>query len=254
MYEKFTDRARKVMQYANQEAQRLNHEYIGTEHILLGLVQEGSGVAANVLKNLDINLAKIREEVEKVVMPGPAWVPHGKLPQTPRAKQVLQYAWEEAKDLEHNYVGTEHLLLGLLREEEGVSAQVLMNLGLNLEAVRGKIVRLLTVPAFPPSESPPYADLRVTPWAERVIELASEESRTLPQSCLGTEQLLIGILRESEGVAAQVLAKQGVTLEGIREGFRELYASGILREIPDLQGPTPGPWSRLLGWLWPHRS
>ena len=132
MYERFTDRARKVMQLANQEAVHLGHEYIGTEHMLLGLVNEGSGVAANVLKNLNVNLAKIREEVEKIVMPGPDMIAMGKLPQTPRAKQVLQYAMEEAKDLKHNYVGTEHLLLGLLREEEGVAAQVLMNVGVNL--------------------------------------------------------------------------------------------------------------------------
>ena len=132
MYERFTDRARKVMQFANQEAVHLGHEYIGTEHMLLGLVNEGSGVAANVLKNLNVNLAKIREEVEKIVMPGPDMIAMGKLPQTPRAKQVLQYAMEEAKDLKHNYVGTEHLLLGLLREEEGVAAQVLMNVGVNL--------------------------------------------------------------------------------------------------------------------------
>jgi len=138
MYERFTDRARKVMQLANQEAQRFNHEYIGTEHILLGLVKEGSGVAANVLKNLDIDLRKIRLEVEKIVQSGPDMVTMGKLPQTPRAKKVIDYSIEEARNLNHNYVGTEHLLLGLLREQEGVAAQVLMNLGLKLDDVRDK--------------------------------------------------------------------------------------------------------------------
>jgi len=143
MYERFTDRARKVMQLANQEAQRFNHEYIGTEHVLLGLIKEGSGVAANVLKNLDIDLRKIRMEVEKLVQSGPDMVTMGKLPQTPRAKKVIEYSMEEARNLNHNYVGTEHILLGLLREQEGVAAQVLMNLGLKLEDVREEVLNLL---------------------------------------------------------------------------------------------------------------
>jgi ATP-dependent Clp protease ATP-binding subunit ClpC len=143
MYERFTDRARKVMQLANQEAQRFNHEYIGTEHILLGLIKEGSGVAANVLKNLDVDLRKIRLEVEKLVQSGPDMVTMGKLPQTPRAKKVIEYSMEEARNLNHNYVGTEHILLGLLRELEGVAAQVLMNLGLKLEEVREEVLNLL---------------------------------------------------------------------------------------------------------------
>src|SRR5476651_818500 len=143
MYERFTDRARKVMQLANQEAQRFNHEYIGTEHILLGLVKEGTGVAANVLKNLDTDLRKIRLEVEKIVQAGPDMVTMGKLPQTPRAKKVIEYSIEEARQLNHNYVGTEHLLLGLLREQEGVAAQVLMNLGMKLEDVREEVLNLL---------------------------------------------------------------------------------------------------------------
>src|ERR1044071_6005471 len=143
MYERFTDRARKVMQLANQEAQRFNHEYIGTEHVLLGLIKEGSGVAANVLKNLDVDLRKIRLEVEKLVQSGPDMVTMGKLPQTPRAKKVIEYSMEEARNLNHNYVGTEHILLGLLREQEGVAAAVLMNLGLKLEEVREEVLNLL---------------------------------------------------------------------------------------------------------------
>jgi ATP-dependent Clp protease ATP-binding subunit ClpC len=143
MYERFTDRSRKVMQLANQEAQRFNHEYIGTEHILLGLIKEGSGVAANVFKNLDIDLRKIRLEVEKIVQSGPDRIQMGKLPQTPRAKKVIEFAIEEAKLLKHNYVGTEHLLLGLLREDEGVAGQVLLNLGLSLQAVRAEVLNML---------------------------------------------------------------------------------------------------------------
>ncbi|MHC4125470.1 MAG: ATP-dependent Clp protease ATP-binding subunit [Planctomycetota bacterium] len=143
MFERFTDRARKVMALANQEAQRFNHEYIGTEHILLGLVKEGSGVGATVLKNLDVDIKKLRLEVEKLVKSGPDMVTMGKLPQTPRAKKVIEFAIEEARSLNHNYVGTEHILLGLLRESEGIAAQVLMSLGLKLEDIRQEVLNLL---------------------------------------------------------------------------------------------------------------
>jgi len=143
MFERFTDRARKVMALANQEAQRFNHEYIGTEHILLGLVKEGSGVGATVLKNLDVDIKKLRLAVEKRVKSGPDMVTMGKLPQTPRAKKVIEYAIEEARALNHNYVGTEHILLGLLRETEGIAAQVLMDMDMKLEDVRQEVLNLL---------------------------------------------------------------------------------------------------------------
>ncbi len=143
MFDRFTDRAKKVMNLARQEAQRFNHEYLGTEHILLGLVQEGSGVAANVLKNMSIDLAKIRAEVEKIVKTGPSMVTMGQLPFTPRAKKVLELSMEEASNLGHNYIGTEHLLLGLIKENEGIAAQVLMNLGVKLEDVRDEVLEVL---------------------------------------------------------------------------------------------------------------
>ncbi|MFK7741084.1 MAG: ATP-dependent Clp protease ATP-binding subunit [Planctomycetota bacterium] len=143
MFDRFTDRAKKVMSFARQEAMKFNHEYIGTEHILLGLVQEGSGVAANVLKNMSIDLEKIRHEVEKIVKTGPSMVTMGQLPFTPRAKKVLELSLEEASQLSHNYIGTEHLLLGLIRENEGIAAQVLMNLGVKLDEVREEVLEFL---------------------------------------------------------------------------------------------------------------
>jgi ATP-dependent Clp protease ATP-binding subunit ClpA len=146
MFERFTDRARKVMALANREAQRFNHEYIGTEHILLGLVNEGSGVGANALKNLGVGLGKVRREVEKLVKTGPEPATMGKLPQTPRAKRVIEFAIEESRQLPHNYVGTEHLLLGLLREPDGIAGQVLMKLGLKLHDVREEVLNLLGSP------------------------------------------------------------------------------------------------------------
>jgi ATP-dependent Clp protease ATP-binding subunit ClpA len=149
VYDRFSDRARKVMQLANQEAQRFRHEYVGTEHILLGLVGEGSssqvclGVAATVLGRFGVNLREVRREVEKIVLAGPDMLPIGKLPQTPRAKKVIEYAIEEARRLNRPAVGTGCLLLGLLREEEGVAAQVLLNFGLKLEDVAEEVARLL---------------------------------------------------------------------------------------------------------------
>ena len=143
MFERLTDRARKVMALANEETQRRGHEYIGTEHILLALVTEGSGVGAQILKNMDIDLRKVRLEVEKLVTSGPETGTMGKLPQTPRAKKVIEFAIEEARQLDHNFVGTEHLLLGMLREHDGVAAQVLRNLGLKLEGARSEVHNLL---------------------------------------------------------------------------------------------------------------
>lgn len=143
MYERFTDRARKVMQLANQEAQRFNHEYVGTEHILLALIKEGSGLAAAVCKNLDLDLRRVRLKVEELVQAGPDMVTMGKLPQTPRAKRVMEYAMEEARSLGHNHVGTEHILLGLIREGEGVAATVLKHFGIGVEIIREECLNLL---------------------------------------------------------------------------------------------------------------
>jgi ATP-dependent Clp protease ATP-binding subunit ClpC len=155
MFDRFTDRARKVMALARKEAQRFNHDFIGTEHILLGLIQEGSGVAANVLKNLGVEINKIRAEIEKNVQSGPSMVTIGQLPFTPRAKKVLELSMEEANELGHNYIGTEHLLLGLLRENDGVAAQVLMDLNIRLEDVRNEVLELLGAAESGPESSIP---------------------------------------------------------------------------------------------------
>mgnify|MGYP001578629746 CR=1 FL=1 len=135
MYEKFSDKARKVMQFASQEAKRFNHEYVGTEHILLGIVKEGCGLAAETLRRLDVDIRKIRLEVEKAVQSGPYVVAMEKLPFTPRSKRVIEYAMEEARTRNSGYVGTEHLLLGLLIEQHGVAAKILTNLGVTQEKV-----------------------------------------------------------------------------------------------------------------------
>lgn len=143
MYERFTDRSRKIMQLAAQEANRFGHETIGTEHILLGLVAEGHGVAACILKELGVELDGARKEVEKLIIRGPGMFTSDRLPQTPQAKMVIEYAYDECQNLGHNYVGSEHILLGLLREEEGIGVQVLRNVGLRPEQVREEVFNLL---------------------------------------------------------------------------------------------------------------
>jgi ATP-dependent Clp protease ATP-binding subunit ClpA len=238
MYERFTDRARKVMQLANQEAQRFNHEYIGTEHILLGLVKEGLGVAANVLHNLGVNLDKARLKVEKIVQSGPAMVTMGKLPQTPRAKKVIEYSIEEARNLNHNYVGTEHLLLGLLREQKGVAAQVLMNLGLTLQRVREEVVRFLGGPAAHAVEPLPGAttDEPLSVRARVVMALAGQEAQSLKSERVGTEHVLLGIVAEGTSAAARVLRDLGGDPDKVRAA---VLATAPLGPFMVPVGPVP---------------
>ncbi len=143
MFDRFTERARKVIILAKEEAKRFNHDYIGTEHILLGLIKEGESVAAAVLQNLGLSLDTIRLEVEKLVQFGPSTVVSGDIPFTPKAKKVIELAMDEARRLGHNYIGTEHLLLGLIKEGEGVASHVLMNVGLDLNKVRAEVIKLL---------------------------------------------------------------------------------------------------------------
>jgi len=145
VFERFTDRARRVVVLSQGEARLLNHNYIGTEHILLGLIGEGEGIAAKALASLDVSLESVRAEVREIIGPG-GEEPGGHIPFTPRAKRVLELSLREALQLKHNYIGTEHILLGLLREGEGVAAQVLVKLGADLTRVRHQVIQLLEVP------------------------------------------------------------------------------------------------------------
>ncbi len=245
MFERFTDRARKVMALANQEAQRFNHEYIGTEHILLGLVKEGSGVGANVLKNLSVDLRKVRLEVEKLVKSGPDIVTMGKLPQTPRAKKVIEFAIEEARNLNHNYVGTEHLLLGLLREHDGVAAQVLMNLGLKLEEVREEVLNLLGAGVEPqeqeggePSSAgapAPAKSKSKTPaldsFGRDLTELAREGTLDPVIGRINEIERLIQVLCRRTKNNPVLLGEAGVGKTAIVEGLAQRIIS---KDIPDL--------------------
>src|SRR5450432_2439816 len=238
MFERFTDRARKVMALANQEAQRFNHEYIGTEHILLGLVKEGSGVGANVLKNLDVDLRKVRLEVEKLVKSGPDMVTMGKLPQTPRAKKVIEYAIEEARNLNHNYVGTEHLLLGLLREHDGVAAQVLMNLNLKLEEVREEVLNLLGAGVEteePAQEKQGSKGQSKTPaldsFGRDLTELAREGSLDPVIGRKNEIERVIQILCRRQKNNPVLLGEAGVGKTAIVEGLAQMVIANSVPEI-----------------------
>jgi hypothetical protein len=142
MFERFTDRARRVVVLAQEEARMLNHNYIGTEHILLGLIHEGEGVAAKALESLGISLEAVRQQVEEIIGQGQQ-APSGHIPFTPQAKKVLELSLREATQLGHEYIGTEHILLGLIREGDGVAAQVLVRLGADLDRVRQQVIELL---------------------------------------------------------------------------------------------------------------
>jgi ATP-dependent Clp protease ATP-binding subunit ClpC len=241
MYERFTDRARKVMQFANQEAQRYQHMYIGTEHILLGLIAEGSGVAANVLRNLDIDLRKVRTEVNKIVQAGGQPGKSDKLPQTPRAKKVIEYAIEESRSLDHNYVGTEHLLLGLLREEEAVAAQVLMNLGLDLDTVRQEVRNILGFAGREPpgggskSKTPPAESARskspaIDSTGRDLTELARTGKLEPVVSRPAPLQALADVLGCRRRNSAILLGEPGVGKTTLVE---ELAQAIVARDVPD---------------------
>ena len=174
MFERFTERARQVVVLAQDEARALKHNYIGTEHILLGLLREEEGLAARVLESLDITVEEVRAQVARIVGQGDE-VTTGQIPFTPRAKKVLELALREALSLGHNYIGTEHILLGLVRENEGVAARILLDFDADAEKIRNEIIRMLSGPrrpfvggpvigTWPAAESLPR---RVTSWKRR---------------------------------------------------------------------------------------
>ncbi len=233
----FTDRVRKVLQMAREEAARLHHEYVGTEHILLGLIREGEGVAAAVLTNLNVDLEDIQQKIEETVKKGKAPAPEGPdLPYTSRAKKVLELAMSEARELNHSYVGTEHLLLGLLREEKGIAAQVLSDAGVNLEQARAETLRLLgsDMPAGgksgPTPSSPRSEKKSKTPALDHFCrDLTSLAGEGQLDPTIGRQkeiERVIEVLSRRKKNNPVLIGEAGVGKTAIVEGLAQLIASG----------------------------
>jgi ATP-dependent Clp protease ATP-binding subunit ClpC len=236
----FTDRVRKVLQMAREEAARLHHEYVGTEHILLGLIREGEGVAAAVLTNLNVDLEEIQQKIEETVKKGKAAAAAGPdLPYTSRAKKVLELAMSEARELNHSYVGTEHLLLGLLREEKGIAAQVLTDAGVNLEQARAETLRLLgsEMPSTPAGggtgaqPTPPKSEKKSkTPaldhFCRDLTQLAAEGSLDPTIGRQKEIERVMEILSRRKKNNPVLIGEPGVGKTAIVEGLAQLIASG----------------------------
>ena len=234
MFERFTDRARRVIVLAQEEARMLNHNYIGTEHILLGLIHEGEGVAAKALESLGISLDAVRQQVEEIIGQGHQ-APSGHIPFTPRVKKVLELSRREAEQLGHTYIGTEHILLGLVREGDGVAAQVLVMLGADLNRVRQQVIQLLhgRQAREPVSARSAAQNLRVSPAVQTRLEAVEQRLVAIEQR-IGTgpdssdlDEQIAQVCREKESAIDAQDFEQAVSL---RNREKELLASKAARQ------------------------
>jgi ATP-dependent Clp protease ATP-binding subunit ClpA len=215
-FDKFTERARQVLTLANEVARSYKHNYIGTEHILVALVRVEEGLGAKALVNLGISAEAIEKAIERIVSRSETAPGAGEIGLTPRAKKVIELAVDEARRLGHHYIGTEHVLLGLIREGEGIAAGVLKSLDITFDATRGEVQRLLSQPA--PG--------RFTERAQQALTLAEDEARALRHDYIGQEHLLLALVQVEEGLAAKVLAKLGMTPERMREAVAAKIGPG----------------------------
>jgi ATP-dependent Clp protease ATP-binding subunit ClpA len=241
MFERFTDRARRVVVLAQEEARLLNHNYVGTEHLLLGLAHEGQGVAAIALERLGIRLEAVRSQVEEVIGQGQR-APTGHLPFTPRAKKVLELSLRESQQLGHDYIGTEHLLLGLVREGEGVAAQVLIRLGADLPRVRQQVVQLLSGYAGGPEAATGTPVHTTVPEDLREAEEQLAQVRRQKQAAIEAQDFdRAAALRDQELQLLERLAEQegewraGVDVAAVVQENRRLHGE-VQRLHREVQG------------------
>jgi len=250
MFERFTDRARRVVVLAQEEARQLQHNYIGTEHILLALLGEGDGVAFRVLDRLGMSVEGTREEVKVMVGIG-AGAPTGHIPFTPRAKKTLELSLREALQLQHNYIGTEHILLGVIREGEGVGAQIMKEHSADLATIRTSVLDLLSTyqpesgrrtrwlrrasasPGLEPVRPGKSTELRTTPAADSSLSEAARLAGTKP---VGSHHLLLAALGDPDTAAAKALTALGVDLDQAREALRSADVTGTSDEPPEEAG------------------
>ncbi len=271
-FDKFDEQSKRVLQYAQEEAQRFQHTYIGTEHLLLSLIRDETNTATTILRKLDVDLVKVRDTVEFIIGRGDRIVTGPHIGLTPRAKKVIELAVDEARRLNHHYIGTEHLLLGLVREGEGIAAGVLESLGVSLARARTETIRTLslktqaplneTPPAQP--EQPPNTPLRTMtepvkprtpvivqtkslrlhgsyPFTEQshtILANAREEALRFSHNYIGTEHLLLGMVSEVEGVAGAVLQNLGVELSRVRKAVEFIIGRGDRITLSEI-GLTP---------------
>jgi ATP-dependent Clp protease ATP-binding subunit ClpA len=226
MFERFTDRARQTVVLAQEEARRLNHPYIGTEHLLLGLIREGDGAAAKALRRLGIGLPDAREAVVDIIGEG-AGAPSGHIPFTPRSKKVLELSLREALQMGHNYIGTEHILLGMIREGEGVAAQVLIRRGADLNGVRAMVLTELS--QFGGLRQQRLTPRR-TPGAEEALANAQRIAASTP---VGSHHLLEALARSEDTLAGKVLASLGVDPETLAAAIDEMGTEGTSDATPE---------------------
>ncbi len=266
-FDKFNDQARRVFAYAQEEAQNLKHHYVGTEHLLLGLIRDENNTAVILLRTMDVEPLEIRTAVEFIIEQGDPNFSQPQIGLTSRSKKAIELAVDEAHRLGHSYIGTEHILLGMMREGEGIAAGVLESEGITLEKVDTALPQILLEAQQNSSEqaqeatestssrkSPitkpratailqtqstrPYAGYPFTDQAHKVIEVAREEALSFQHNYVGTEHLLLGLLHQSDSVAGAVLQNLGVELNSVRRAVEFIIGRGDI-VVPNEIGLTP---------------